>query len=401
MSLAAAFVKPATVPAAGLSGGRESDGMNARRYNFSVPAFGELRLEIQPQRVSGLVMSIAAHLALVLVLLCIAGPAQARSPLPQPAITPPPTDWVSTLDRDHPLAGKLWAVERGIFQPLDVLAREIVFEDFVLLGEVHDNADHHRLRAWVIDSARLVWQTPTPPRPAGAVFEHIRADQVDWISERVGGLAYFADATTLMERLDWVNSGWPKAEIFAPLFTAVALARMPTWPGDATRETVRTVAMKGTSTLPAEVRTWLGLDTPLTAPLQDALLTELEASHCGLLPKTAFGNMAEAQRFRDATLADNLLKAAESKGSAILFAGNGHVRSDRAVPAYLRARAPGKKVVSVQFLEVEAGKTDPASYVPRAPDGRPAADYIVFTPATSRPDPCDAMRAMMAGKKKP
>ena len=132
--------------------------------------------------------------------------------------------------------------------------------------------------------------------------------------------------------------------------------------------------------------------------LQDALLTELEESHCGMMPKTAFGNMAFAQRYRDAHLADAVLKAAEKQGSAILLAGNGHVRTDRGVPAYLRQRAPDRKVVSVMLIEVEDGKTDPQAYVPRDPDGKPVADYIVLTPRQQRPDPCEAMRARMKSR---
>ena len=44
------------------------------------------------------------------------------------------------------------------------------------------------------------------------------------------------------------------------------------------------------------------------------------------------------------------------------------------------------------FLEVEDGRTDPAAYVPRDPEGRPAADLVIFTERTERPDPCAAFR---------
>jgi hypothetical protein len=60
------------------------------------------------------------------------------------------------------------------------------------------------------------------------------------------------------------------------------------------------------------------------------------------------------------------------------------------VPWYLRARAPEKTVVSVVFVEVEDGKWDPEAYVPRGPDGKAAADFLVFTPTIARDDPCKA-----------
>ena len=73
-----------------------------------------------------------------------------------------------------------------------------------------------------------------------------------------------------------------------------------------------------------------------------------------------------------------------------LIAGNGHVRSDRGVPWHIRRRQPEARVTSVLLLEVEEGKTDPAAYVPRDPEGRPAADTIIFTPRAKRDDPCVA-----------
>jgi hypothetical protein len=44
------------------------------------------------------------------------------------------------------------------------------------------------------------------------------------------------------------------------------------------------------------------------------------------------------------------------------------------------------------FVEVEEGNTDPQSYLPRDPDGRPAADFLVFTSRAERGDPCEKMR---------
>jgi uncharacterized iron-regulated protein len=94
-------------------------------------------------------------------------------------------------------------------------------------------------------------------------------------------------------------------------------------------------------------------------------------------------------------MADMLLKASEKHGSAILIAGNGHVRNDRGVPWYIRQRAPDRKVVSVMLVEVEDGRNYAEAYVPRDPDGKPAADYIIFTPRAEREDPCVKMRSGM------
>ena len=136
----------------------------------------------------------------------------------------------------------------------------------------------------------------------------------------------------------------------------------------------------------------LKLAQALPQPLLDTLASELEGSHCGMLPPTAIPGMSLAQRYTDAHLAETLVRAAGKHGGAFLLAGNGHVRTDRGVPWYVRQLAPERKVVAVMLLEVEEGKSDAAAYLTRAPDGTSSADYVLFTPRHERPDPCEKMR---------
>jgi uncharacterized iron-regulated protein len=267
----------------------------------------------------------------------------------------------------------------------------------LLIGETHDNPDHHRLRARVLSGPGREMRGS----PRAVIFEHIRTDQqsaLDQFNAAAAASSQPPAAADLLKALEWDKSGWPKAAIFEPLFAAALDAKLPILPGDPPRGKARAVAMEGLSALDPAEAARLKLDTPLTAADQDQLLTELEDSHCGLMPKTAFGNMAVAQRYRDAHLAAQLAAAYRQHGTAVLLAGNGHVRTDRGVPYYLRQILPGVPIVSVMLIEVEDGKTDPAAYVPRDTDGKPAADYLVFTPRTERPDPCIEMRARF-GKK--
>ncbi|MCL4188569.1 MAG: ChaN family lipoprotein [Rhodobacteraceae bacterium] len=308
---------------------------------------------------------------------------------------PEGADWLSPLHREHPLAGTIWSAEASRPVSRDELADALARSRVVLLGEVHDNADHHLLRAWAIAMVARRRQAADGGRTGPAlVFEHIRADQQPVVDDVLSSDRRGADgASRLLQQLEWDRSGWPPGEIFAPLFEAALQLRLPVLGGNAPGETVLKVGRQGLSALPGEERARLGLDVQLEAPLQAALIAEIEASHCGLLPGSAFAPMALAQRYRDAHLADVLLSAMERHGSAVLIAGNGHVRADRGVPWHLRRRAPGSASVVVAFMEVEHGMGDPGRYVPRDAAGRPAADYVWLTPQAERPDdPCEDMR---------
>jgi uncharacterized iron-regulated protein len=243
----------------------------------------------------------------------------------------------------------------------------------VFLGEVHDNAVHHQLRAKLMSFVRRYG-----PK-TGLVFEHIRADQAGTLVPPPESL----DA--LFAALDWDKSGWPDKAMFEPLFQQV-LGRA-VYAGEPARGTVRDVARQGLKALPDVDVARLKLDVPLPEAQQDALLTELEASHCGLMPKAAFGTMANAQRYRDAFLADAAMTAATTHGSAIVFTGNGHARRDRGAPFALKQRGFDKPVLVVLFTESPPTTVDPA-----------VADMIVSTPPAVRKDPCEEMRARF-GKK--
>lgn len=110
-------------------------------------------------------------------------------------------------------------------------------------------------------------------------------------------------------------------------------------------------------------------------------------------PRSVRTRLLSATRTAEPCFSAALIKAAEKHGSAVLVADNSRVRTDRGVPWYLRQRMTGKTIVSVSLIEVEDGKNDPESYVPRDPDGKPATDYILFTPKAKRDDPCAAATA--------
>ena len=312
--------------------------------------------------------------AVFLALLALA-PARAEE-------APPWRDWQSPLLKSHPLTGKIWSVGDKRFVTPQTLGQAVRVARFVLLGEIHDNSDHHRLQAWLIRQA-------SANRKPAVVMEMITRDLTPALRAYLARPG--ADAAGLGAALKWEARGWPAWRIYQPIAETVLRRGLTLHAGDIDKPTLKTVSKKGLKTLGADRRNSLRLDKPLNGPLQKALLDELYDSHCELVPRSALTGMSDVQRLRDAVLADSLIDAA-GQANAILIAGNGHVRTDRAVPWHLSRRVPGARSVTVMLLEVEKGAKVPEDLMPTGPGGIPAADYVWFTPRADREDPCEQLR---------
>ncbi|MFZ4809279.1 MAG: ChaN family lipoprotein [Hyphomicrobiaceae bacterium] len=323
------------------------------------------------------------------ILLVLAFALAALSPATADGIVPA-GGWRSSEARAHPLVGRIVDTATGAALAPEALRQRIASHAIVLIGEVHDNADHHLLQAEMIAGK------------AAAVFEHLRADQQPALdaleTARVDGKPLPA-AGELLERLAWSTSGWPDASLFAPLFAAALAQRSAIVSGDPARATIRDIARSGLGGIVPRDRVRLGLGQSLGEVREARLLDELEASHCGLMPRAAFATMAAAQRYRDAHLADRLAGAFAAHGSAALLAGNGHVRKDRGVPWYLARRHPPVPALVVSLVELQDDRTDLGDYVERGPEGTPTADIVVLTPRAARPDPCEEMRRAFAPRR--
>ena len=122
-----------------------------------------------------------------------------------------------------------------------------------------------------------------------------------------------------------------------------------------------------------------------------AMETAIVEGHCGLLPLEHVSAFIDAQRLRDARLADALLAA---DGPAVLIAGSGHVVPEGA-PAYLAARAPTRAVLAIAFVEAPADIADPAALVPDFGTAQAPYDIAWFTADLPREDMCAQLRAQV------
>ena len=295
------------------------------------------------------------------------------------------------LHRDHPLVGQVYDVAAGETVEPAALARAAADARFVILGERHDNPDHHALQAWVLGAMTAQGRTPA------VAFEMIDQGQAPALEAYLND--HPNDAGGLGPAVEWEERGWPDWDSYRPIAEAALAADLPILAANPSREETRTVGRQGFGALDADRTAALGLETPLPEAQRDQLLSELREGHCNLMPKDAMGPMANVQRLRDAVMADTLIAGAKAQDrGAVLITGGGHARADRAVPWYLRQRLDDPDVLVVRFLEVRPEVTDPAAYLPERPAGAPRAyDYVWFTPANERGDPCAELKERMQG----
>lgn len=302
------------------------------------------------------------------------------------AMAGPPTwpiSWQVHRYQNHALVGRVWRPQAQAWARPAEVRDAVAKARFVMLGETHDNPDHHRLQAQLLQAMVTAGRHPT------VAFEMLDLDQQPELTEFLSHRENKADA--LGAAVNWADSGWPAWSNYAPIARVALAAGLPIVAANLPTKTVRAVAMKGYKTLSPEQVKELGLDKPLAEPRREAMLGELFESHCKLVPKSELGGMVDAQRARNAIMAWRLAKRAGDDGG-VLITGSGHARSDYGVPRDLHDFTPDATVLSVALIEVQPHKEKPSDYAAQFNVRQLPFDYVVFTPAATREDPCEKLR---------
>ena len=215
----------------------------------------------------------------------------------------------------------------------DILARAARAQ-VALLGESHDNLDHHR---WELQSvAALAVLRPKlvlgfemfPRRVQGALDRWVAGG---WSEEE------FLRAT------DWSKVWGYDAAFYLPLFHFARLNRVPMLALNVERDFVRTVSSKGMDAVPPEKRE--GVSTP--APAGAAYLDRLYAAYLqhperkDTAPSRAdpgFRNFVDAQLVWDRAMAQALADAAARNPDALVVGvmGSKHIEHGDGVPHQLQ-----------------------------------------------------------------
>ncbi len=291
--------------------------------------------------------------------------------------------WVSALGGDHPLAGRIWSPAKDQFTDSDRLLDAMAAADFVLLGESHDNEDHHRIQAWAV--AQIFARGR---RPALA-FEMFRANQAETLQNYLE--RHPRDAAGLGPALDWDSSGWPPWPQYQPIAQAALDAGAPILAADLARATIHEISKEGARALGTDVVARLGLDRPLPKALRQAMERDIVDAHCNKLPASMISPMATVMQARDAHMADILIRGAGMPGrdGAVLISGKGHARRDHGAQFHLGRLAPARTTVSLAMIEVAEGENDPKAYSARFNAETVPYDYVWFTPRPEREPACE------------
>lgn len=233
--------------------------------------------------------------------------------------------------------------------------------DVFVLGEVHDNPDHHLAQAEALRDIA----------PRAVVFEMLTEAQAEAFDP-----ALVDDRDALDATLGWTESGWPVFAIYYPVFESLGQARV--YGAAVPRAEARAAFEAGVADSFGPEAGRYGLTEALDAAQHAARLEMQDAAHCHAVPEEVLVGMIELQRLRDATLARAALTALEDTGGPVaIITGNGHARADWGVPAYIARVAP--EAVLRTLGQGEDGSV---------PEG--GFDVVLDAPGVDRDDPCAA-----------
>ena len=248
------------------------------------------------------------------------------------------------------------------------LTQMLASQPVVLLGEVHDNAVQHALRARAL---RALVESGARPALLMEQFDRERQADLDRAMARPGATADEVIAAATPADASMQGWSWP---LYRP-YVALALEyRLPLVAANVSRVDTRRIAADGLAAYGFEAR----VPDDLAAGQARAIVE----GHCGLIDAAQAGGLVAAQVARDQFMA-HAVEAHAARG-AVLLAGNGHVRTDLGVPRWL---APATRARSVSIGMLEAGRMPGAS----------PYDTVIVTPAQPRPDPCDGLTMPGAG----
>lgn len=276
------------------------------------------------------------------------------------ASLPSVPDWQGQHGLEHAELGQIVELRSGRLLTPAQLVERLAAAPKVLVGERHDNPDHHALQLWLLRALAA-------QRAQGSLLlEMLTPDQQARVDHVRSALHAGLPPKDILAALDW-QPGWAWS-LYGPLVQHALRQPYPLLAANLERREIMQIYtqvphLEGQASTAESVRA--------------ALLKQIAQSHCNLLPQSQLPAMLAVQQQRDRRMAEALLAA---PAPSVLFAGAFHVRRDLGVPLHLQdLRA--EQGLQVLILAGVGSQVSAAS-----------ADYVWYTPALVEEDLCAALR---------
>jgi uncharacterized iron-regulated protein len=272
----------------------------------------------------------------------------------------PPPPAISPQGRAHADLGVIRELASGRTLTPQELVERLAAAPRVLVGEQHDNPDHHALQLWLL--RQLAAQ-----RPQGSLLlEMLNPDQQAKVDAAQAANRAGQPSADPYQAVSW-QASWDWS-VYGAVVTYALRQPYPLLSANLDRAQIMQI-YKQRPTLSGEAST--------TQQVQATLLDDIRESHCGMLPEAQLPAMLAVQQQRDRRMAERLLAAPTP---ALLLAGAFHVRKDLGVPLHLKDLGAGQG--NAVLILAEVGKTVSAD----------SADYVWYTAAQPEQDHCANFR---------
>lgn len=209
------------------------------------------------------------------------------------------------------------------------LTSELRGSPFVLMGELHDELDHHRAQLMLI---RALWQAKVD---LAIGMEMFRQDAQESLDRWVRGEMPEEEMEQIFGQ-NWAESSWV---LYRDILRFARDNSIPILGLNIPREITQKVASSGYASLPEEMRKdWGELDCDLQDPYKSFLVWAFE-SHEGYKEKE-WGNFCQAQILWDTAMAVRLLafRDAHPETTVLVLTGVGHAWM-HGIPERIRRRS--------------------------------------------------------------
>jgi uncharacterized iron-regulated protein len=274
-------------------------------------------------------------------------------------VTPPPAP-IAPEGRDHTDLGVIRELATGRTLTPQELVQRLAVTPRVLVGEQHDNPDHHALQLW------LLRELAAQRAQGSLLMEMLNPDQQARVDAAQAAIRAGEPVADPFKALAWqANWDW---SVYGALVTYALRQPYPLLSANLDRAQIMQIYKQ---------RPVLEGSASTTKQVQATLLEDIRQSHCGLLPEAQMPAMLAVQQQRDRRMAERLMAAPTP---ALLLAGAFHVRKDLGVPLHLKDLGAGE--VDAVLILAEVGKTVTADN----------ADYVWYTAAQPEQDHCAELR---------